>query len=396
MANHFPLQGSGSGIYTYNVSYELSRKGHEVMVIAPDNEPKDDKNFKMNTIVFNNGENSEISECDFNFPCFTTHPQSHTTFYELSEEQIEEYIGLWRKHITQMIEEFQPDIIHAHHVWITPYVSASFPLPYVVTCHGTDLIGIGKDERYKDYALVGAHRAHGIIAISKQVENDAISAYSVKPERCHLIGNGFGEENFKIIEGLTKKDILAECNIASEETPVVAFVGKFTDLKGIDVLLKAAQIYEKEIEGVRTVLVGHGELWDEMNELAKELNLKGVSFVGGKTQKEVAEVFNVADLAVVPSRIEGFGLVAIEAMACGTPVVATKVGGLPEFVSEEVGSLVDKNDVEAFAAAVVKELSSQSKKSKGIAANKFAFENYTWSKQVDKMVTLYQEAIEQF
>ena len=82
MPNHFPLQGSGSGIYTLSVAQELVRTGHEVLVIVPEHEeiPTDSYPFPVKVILFDNGQKNNRAEADFNFPCFTTHPRSVQTF----------------------------------------------------------------------------------------------------------------------------------------------------------------------------------------------------------------------------------------------------------------------------------------------------------------------------
>ena len=87
--NHFPLQGSGSGIYTLNVALELVRLGHEVLVIVPEHEPipAERYSFPAKTILFDDGDNSPNAEVDFNFPCFTTHPRSIQNFYDLTDQQ---------------------------------------------------------------------------------------------------------------------------------------------------------------------------------------------------------------------------------------------------------------------------------------------------------------------
>lgn len=391
MPNHFPLQGSGSGIYTLNVALELVRAGHEVLVITPDHQPDTDNPFPTRNIIFSNG-NNEGAELDFNFPCFTTHPRSETTFYELSESQIQAYLDAWRRHISEAISEFNPDVIHAHHVWVTPYVAAEMGLPFVISCHGTDLMGFKRGPRYRDYALRAAQKTHAMIAISNQVQADAISTYQIDKEKVPLIGNGFGTDHFKLLD-VKKGDVLEEFGLSGGDRPLVSFVGKFTDFKGIDVLLKAAAIYEKALDGVQTVLVGHGGLWDEMHALRENLGLKGVHFLGHKTQDILARIYNVADVSIVPSRIEPFGLVAVEALACGTPVIATNAGGLPDFINEEVGALVPVDDPESLARAIIDEISNNTKQTKGVYANKYAYDNYTWAKQVEKMVGLYSEAI---
>ncbi|MDJ0753544.1 MAG: glycosyltransferase family 4 protein [Ardenticatenaceae bacterium] len=391
MPNHFPLQGSGSGIYTLNVALELIRAGHEVLVITPDHQPDTDNPFPTRNIIFSDG-NNDGAELDFNFPCFTTHPRSETTFYELSEGQIQAYLDAWRRHISEAISEFNPDVIHAHHVWVTPYVAAEMGLPFVISCHGTDLMGFKRGPRYRDYALRAAQQTHAMIAISNQVQADAISTYQIDQEKVPLIGNGFGTDHFKLLD-VNKGDVLGEFGLDGGNQPLVSFVGKFTDFKGIDVLLKAAAIYEKALDGVQTVLVGHGGLWDEMHALREELGLKRVHFLGHQTQDILARIYNVADVSIVPSRIEPFGLVAVEALACGTPVVATNAGGLPDFINEEVGALVPVDDPESLARAIIDEISNNTKQTKGVYANKYAYDNYTWAKQVEKMVGLYREAI---
>ncbi len=390
MPNHFPLQGSGSGIYTLNVASELVKAGHEVMVITPDHQPVANSSFPVQTIIFNNGSNNN-AEVDFNFPCFTTHPRSNVTFYELTDAQIQAYLDIWRWHINEAVASFRPDVIHAHHVWITPYVAAETGLPYVISCHGTDLMGYEKGPRYRQFALTAAQKAEAIIAISHQVQKDLIATYKVSRNKAPLIGNGFGTEYFKLLPDLDKADVLAEFGLGGGRDPLVSFVGKFTRFKGIDVLLKAAAIYEKHLTGVQTVLVGHGQLWDEMHRLRDALGLQGVHFLGHQTQDVLARIYNAADVSIVPSRIEPFGLVAVEALACGTPVIATNAGGLPDFINEEVGALVPVDDPESLASAVIEEIENNTKQTKGIYANRYAYEGYTWERQVAKMIDLYPQ-----
>ena len=102
---------------------------------------------------------------------------------------------------------------------------------------------------------------------------------------------------------------------------------------------------------------------------------------------------HAADVSVVPSRVEPFGLVAVEALACGTPVVATNEGGLPDFINEQVGALVPVDDPQALAGAIIAEIRQNTKQSKGRYANEYAFENFTWKKQVARMVDLYRAAL---
>ena len=158
-------------------------------------------------------------------------------------------------------------------------------------------------------------------------------------------------------------------------------------------LLRAARIYEQHLGGVMTVLAGDGQLWDEMHAMRDDLGLRGVHFLGHQSQGRVARIYNAADVSVVPSRFEAFGLVAVEALACGTPVVATNGGGLPDFINDEVGALVPVDDPDALAAAIISEIEQNTKQTKGPRANQYAYQNFTWKTQVAMMIDLYREAI---
>ncbi|GAH15185.1 unnamed protein product, partial [marine sediment metagenome] len=120
LINHFPLEGSGSGIYTQNVADVLLKLGHEVMVIAPDHKQVTNKDFLVRSIIFSNGVNKNF-HLPFNFPCFTTHPFSNTTFYELTDTQISDYTNTFLDFIYKAKEDFNPDIIHAQHLWFSSY-----------------------------------------------------------------------------------------------------------------------------------------------------------------------------------------------------------------------------------------------------------------------------------
>jgi glycosyltransferase involved in cell wall biosynthesis len=243
-------------------------------------------------------------------------------------------------------------------------------------------------------ASTAARRAFGLIAISRQVAADAEATFDMPTDRIHLIWNGFDAGIFRVMPEVSKAGIMDAYGIKAEvDTPLVSFVGKFTDFKGIDVLLRAAAIYEQTISGAQTLLVGHGQLWDEMHRLSDELGLRGIHFAGHQPQPEVARIYNAADVSVVPSRIEPFGLVAIEALACGTPVVATDMGGLPDFISQEVGALVPVDDPQALAEAIIEEIHGQTKGTKGVYASQYAIDGFSWPGQVSRMVELYQQAI---
>lgn len=391
IVNHFPLEGSGSGIYTKNIALKLTQLGHEVMVILPDN-IEDKQQYKTNTILFRSSENLGMKvDAEFNFPCFTTHPKSSNTFYQLTDEQMKQYIDLMQVAIDEAVANFKPDVIHCQHLWIAPYCASKTGIPYVATAHGTDLKGLALDDRYLPYALEGAKHAKKVITISKQVDFEVGEKYHIPHEQRTLILNGFDEDIFKIKE-VSRKEVLASFGLP-EAKHVVSFVGKLADFKGVDLLLKAAKIYESELDDVMTLIVGHGELYEELNNLRRSLGLKHVYMLGHQHQDKVADIYNIADVSTVPSRKEPFGLVAIEALACGTPVVVTNGGGLVDFVDDSIGSVIDEESYEQLANAIIFEINNPEKQTKRKNAHEFAINNFSWNRVIDEVIDVYQDAI---
>ncbi|MCK4956573.1 MAG: glycosyltransferase family 4 protein [Candidatus Cloacimonetes bacterium] len=392
LINHFPLQGSGSGIYTMNIANQLVNSGHEVFVIDLDNViDSNNYNFSRRTIICNKFENPG-AELDFNFPCFTTHPRSFKTFYDLSENEIEEYVDVFSKITNDVCKKFKPDVIHAQHLWITPYIAYKTGIPYIVTAHGTDLIGFRQDQRYHRYALIGAKNAHKIITISKQVHQDVLDLYKVGKDNLKLIPNGFDTNIFRV-QDFNRKELLEKFGLNTAPEKIVSFVGKFTSFKGIDTLLYAAHSITKKISKVAFILAGNGELMQNMIEISQKENLDNIFFLGHQNQNDISLLYNLADVSVVPSRIEPFGLVAIEALAWGTPVVATNAGGLPDFINDKVGKLVEMEKPELLAEAIIQELANNTKKTKGKYAAKYALDNYSWEHSLKEVIQLLNSAV---
>lgn len=393
--NHFPLEGSGSGIYTQNIAREITKKGHKALAITPAHDEQEGFPFEVRTILFTADGAEDISDrrLPFNFPCFTTHPLSTTTFADLDDDQRRAYVQAFQAAIDAAVLDWNPDLIHAQHLWVTGYAALKAEMPYVVTAHGTDLMGFRIFKDWKAMALEGVQHAQTVIAISKQVARDAIELYGIPEERVRIVMNGFDENIFHVMS-VNRSKVMARYGIPEEPGHLITFVGKLTEFKGVDVLLDAAHIYERELGDVVTLIIGDGALRLQLEAQAERLGLDGVHFLGHQPQPAVAEILNSADISTIPSRVEPFGLVAVEALACGTPVIATNEGGLPDFVDERVGALVDVDDAGELANAIISEIRSNSKKVKGPFAAAYALKDFSWSGQVDKMIAIYQEAIE--
>lgn len=394
LPNHFPLEGSGSGIYTQNVARQLERQGHNALVITPAHEPQEGFPFEVRSILFSPAGEARDGEyrLPFNFPCFTTHPISTTRYAELNEGQRERYIQAFEDEIQRAVEDWSPDLIHAQHLWVAPYAASKTGVPYIATAHGTDLMGYREYPHWRAIAEQGVRKARMVIAVSRQVAAEAKQIYGLPEGRVRVVMNGFDQNIFRPIS-VDIGRLLRRHGISSEPEALITFVGKLTRFKGVDVLLEAAGIYEREFEGALTLIVGDGELRGRLEAQAVDLGLKGVRFLGHLSQVQVAELLNAADVSVVPSRVEPFGLVAVEALACGTPVVATNEGGLPEFVDERVGALVDVGDPHGLADAILREVCTDAKGRKGAFAAEYALKRFSWSGRVAEIIELYEQVL---
>jgi glycosyltransferase involved in cell wall biosynthesis len=308
-----------------------------------------------------------------------------------------DYLSTFIKTINKEVTNFKPDIIHCQHIWVAPFAASKTNVPYIITAHGTDIKGFKRDNRYHHIAIKAAEGAEKIITISKHINESVKKHYPVFDEKLRLILNGFDENIFyprnlskiNVLNNYINKDLSK-----TENLKLINFTGKLADFKGVDLLLKAAEIYEKELANVVTLIIGDGELREELRNLKKELNLKSIYFLGNLPQETLAELYSIADITVVPSRVEPFGLVALESLACGTPVIASKAGGLTDFINNEVGSFFPMNDYEALASEIIDAINKNEKEQKGERASEYALNNYSWNRVIDELLEVYNEVIE--
>lgn len=400
--NHFPLTGSGSGVYTANLAKSLYRKGNEVAIIFPENRAKYE-NFEgidLYPVFFKNEEVIEnVNQLDMNFPCFTTHPRSVLNFKDLNSEQKQNYEKVFYNKINEVIDEFKPDIVHAQHIWTLAGIASrcckEHNIPMIITCHGTDLMGIQNENNRNEnwgtnWAREAVKYAKAIVTISKDSNKLAEECLPESKGKTIWIRNGVDSNVFSRDTKIDKKEVLKSLEIEKNFEKVVSFVGKLTDFKGVDVLLDAVSKYEDD--NTITIIAGDGELRSKLEEQAKKLNLKNVRFIGNQPQSKLKEIYNIANCSCVPSRREPFGLVAAEAMICGTPVIATNEGGLPDFVTSDVGILVDVEDSTGLANAIKKILNEEIVFDRDFISRKMK-NSYSQDVLIEEFIKIYENAI---
>jgi glycosyltransferase involved in cell wall biosynthesis len=234
------------------------------------------------------------------------------------------------------------DILHAHFGFpdavIIASVARALRVPWVATLHGDDAFFLLHRSDALGRVMRGAlENAAAVICVSEEMARSVRDALPRHP-RVVTIANGYDDRLFTLGTAPRHGGIL--------------FVGTLTRVKNLDVLLEAYGLLGEDAPHL--VIAGEGHLRQDLERLSKRLGLgERVSFIGEQGRAEIAALMKDSLALVIPSSSEGFGLVAAEALACGTPVVASEVGGLPGIVaSADAGALVPAGSPRALAAAM--------------------------------------------
>ena len=243
--------------------------------------------------------------------------------------------------------------------------------------------------------------ADRLIASSTDEAAELIGSYGAAPDKVRTIAPGVDLETFRPGSALTARRRLG----LRTDAPVLLFVGRIQPLKAPDLLLRAAALLRNDASTgapPQVVVLGAPSGTglaepDWLGGLATSLGLTGtVHFVPPVSRETVADYYRAADLTVVPSYNESFGLVALESQACGTPVVAAAVGGLPTAVDDAVsGVLVDGHDPEQWAKVLGDLLRTPSALAHLAAGARAHAEKFSWQRTVEGLLVAYQEAVDE-
>lgn len=388
LINHFPLIGSGSGIYVMNIAKSLEKKGHKVCVIMPENTTKiiNIENVKIHPVFFKKEEIIK-GQLDFNFPCMDAHPRSDFLFQNMTRLQIEQYEIAFRNAIEEELEEFQPDIIHSQHIWIVSGLLKHYKIPYIITSHGAEFITYKKTNMFNEYGNKAVEGCKKIIAISDDNIEEIISKFPNAENKIEFIKNGYNSQDF-YREELNRMEILKKFSIYKRFDNIVLFVGRISKLKGLDILLKATNKYETQ--KTLTLIVGDGDYRRDLEKLKERLKLHNIVFLGSKGHEDLRLLYNISDVLVLPSRKEALPLVAIEALACGTPAVVSNVSGMDKIITKEVVLLFEVDNEEMLAEKIKLILNKKIIFKKEKIAN-YAKRNYSQETLMNKLIELYEE-----
>jgi N-acetyl-alpha-D-glucosaminyl L-malate synthase BshA len=219
-------------------------------------------------------------------------------------------------------------------------------IPVVTTLHGTDITLVGKDRTYKPVVTFSINKSDGVTAVSEHLKRDTYEFFEIEND-IKVIPNFIDLNRFS----LKAKDHFKRA-IAPEGEKILVHTSNFRKVKRTEDVVR---IFAKVLEKIpsKLLMVGDGGERSDCEQLCRDLGVgDDVRFLG--KQDAIEEILSVADLFLMPSQSESFGLAALEAMACKVPVISSNAGGLPELNLDGVtGFLKDVGDVQGMADSAI-------------------------------------------
>ncbi|UOQ85861.1 N-acetyl-alpha-D-glucosaminyl L-malate synthase BshA [Gracilibacillus salinarum] len=331
----YPSVG-GSGIIATELGKMLAKQGHEIHFITSSIP------FRLDSFY----PNIFFHEVELNhYPVFQYPP------YDLA---------LATK-IAEVIDTEQLDIIHAHYAVphaicaILAKQMAKHPVKIVTTLHGTDITVLGIDHSLKKMIQFGIEQSDAATAVSESLVGQTKEMLGVKSP-LHVIYNFVNELEYVP----NQRHHLKQKYGIGETDKVLIHISNFRKVKRLeDVIHTFQKVHEKEKSHL--LLIGDGPEYGRIYDLVRALGLENVVHFLGK-QKNIPELLSIADIKLLLSEKESFGLVLLEAMACGVPCVGSNIGGIPEVIADgETGFIEELGDTDAFASRILELLQNKQK-----------------------------------
>jgi N-acetyl-alpha-D-glucosaminyl L-malate synthase BshA len=372
----YPTYG-GSGVVATELGIELAGLGHEVHFISY-SQP-----FRLN------GRDEGIFYHEVpvsNYPLFEFPP------YDLA----------LASRMAEVAEYYSLDLLHVHYA-IPHSVSALLArqmlaargrrLPFVTTLHGTDITLVGLDRSYLPITRHGIQESDGVTSISDYLKEKTIADFGVT-RHIETVTNFVNCDVYTPIND-EKARAAARLHLAKPDEAILMHLSNFRPVKRVVDTVKIFARVVKE-RPAKLVLVGDGPDRSAAEWLAQDLGIHGKVRFLGKLER-VNELLPLADILLMPSELESFGLAALEAMACKVPSIATRVGGVPELIDDGVtGLLYNVGEVDAMAAGALSLLNDPVRlEQMRCAARKAAQQRFCATLVVPQYVRFYEQVLAQ-
>jgi N-acetyl-alpha-D-glucosaminyl L-malate synthase BshA len=367
----YPTYG-GSGVVATEIGKALGQRGHEIHFITYAQPTRLD--------VFN--ENVYYHEVTFeNYPLFKYPPYEMALASKIVDAAKFENLDLLHVHYA---------IPHASSAYMAQQIlkSQGKDLPFITTLHGTDITLVGRDATYEPVVTFSINASNAVTAVSENLKQRTYDHFDVTND-IHVIPNFIDLDRFK----KHPKEHFRKA-ICPDDEKLIVHTSNFRKVKRVDQVLEIFKRIKDKMPA-KLLLVGDGPERPMIENLSRELGITdSIRFLG--KLDAVEEVLSVADLFLMPSEQESFGLAALEAMACQVPVVSSNAGGIPELNENGVtGYAVEIGDVETMSRLSLEVLDDKNldrfKKAALAQAKKF-----DQSLIVPQYEALYQETLDKF
>ncbi len=366
----YPTFG-GSGVVATELGIALAEKGHEVHFITYD------QPVRLGGI-WTNIFYHEVTVTEY--PLFKYAP------YEL----------ILTSKLVEVVEYHNLDLLHVHYA--IPHASAAFMarailqrkgrnIPFITTLHGTDITLLGKNASYEPVITFAINESDAVTAVSASLKKDTLDNFHVDRD-IQVIPNFIDPKRY---QGLYDEKLRK--SYAPNGEKLLVHTSNFRPVKRIDDILHTFAALRKEMP-MRLLLIGDGPERSRVQHLCQELGTCDSVQLLGKL-KRPEKIMAISDLYIQASEHESFGLSALEAMACGIPVVSTDTGGIPEVVEHEVSGLLSKvGDVKALTAHALRILSDENTYQRFKDAALAQSTNFSTQKILPLYEDLYAELVE--
>jgi glycosyltransferase involved in cell wall biosynthesis len=324
---------TGSGVTLDAIVRHAAEAGWDqrVVVGVPADDPRPNVGDlaidEIHPLVFEHG------ALDFPVPGMSdVMPYPSTRFGSMTTAQLASYRSGWRRHLRPLIDTFQPQIIHSHHVWLMSALLKDLApaTPVVTHCHATGLRQMQLVPHLSDEVRKGCSRNDAFLVLHRGHAADLAHELTIRPERVRVVGAGYRE------------DLFHRSDDGADPTTSLLFIGKYSAAKGLPWLLDAFEHLAARRRGLELHIAGDGS-GDEADSLRRRMTALGPDVVlhGQLSQPELAQLMRRSRVCVLPSFYEGLPLVLVEALACGCRLVATELPGVVNELAPRLGTALE-------------------------------------------------------
>lgn len=333
----YPTFG-GSGVVATELGIALAHKGHKVHFITY-SQP-----FRLNQ--FN--ENLFYHEVNVNdYPLFDYQPYESVLASKIVDVAIYERLDILHVHYA---------IPHASVAYLAQQIlkSRKIKLPYITTLHGTDITLVGQDPSFEPVIFFSLNNSNAITSVSESLRKDTLKTFKIAND-VKVIPNFIKIEDYQ-----HPTETCHRKNFAAPHERILIHISNFRKVKRVEDVLRVFDIVRKEIP-CKLILVGDGPERPAIDKLCRELNTCSDIISVGKIANP-KEVLSIADVFILPSETESFGLSALEAMAVKIPVISSNTGGIPELnIHGKTGYMSKVGDYKDMAKNTIALLSDEKK-----------------------------------